>query len=367
MSIERHICFIQMAKFGLRARGVVHVGANDGEECPWYAMEGIKKVLFIEPSNVAFDLLQEKLKKYPQYDSVQALCADTDGAEITLNVANNQGQSSSILNLGRHSDVYPHITYVEKQVMSATRLDTLIETSYSVSDYNVLIMDIQGAELTALRGSERIIKQFDVLFLECSATSLYEGGCTIQELVNFLAFYDFGLRWMDLDTDDSGNCLFVANRTRGINASKPDIITSGTNVALGKPIRTSSQASYAGPLDPNAVVSGRRTNTYAFHTEHEEKPWIEVDLGADLKLSELIVFNRIDAAPERAKHMEVFIKRLDEDWEKVHNQGGLIFGGADGNPLRIQLDNRIARLVRLQLPGSGCFHLAEIEIYTEGQ
>ena len=364
MGIERNIFFVQAAKFGVKARGIVHVGANDGEECEHYRMEGARDVLFIEPSDVAYRLLKKRLEDYPEFTAVQALCTDADGERVVLNVANNQGQSSSILAMGRHSEVYPNVYYSEQQELISSRLDTLLERDFDSAKYNMLVIDIQGAELIALKGAERVIRKFDALFLECSATPLYEGGCTLQELVVFLGFYDFGLRWVDIDSDDSGNCLFVAN---SVVKNRPvvEIATHGVNVALGKPVKTSSHAQYAGAFDPGAVVSGRRTGDYAFHTESEDRPWLEIDLEQELAVSEILVFNRVNAAIERARTLQVFTRADRGDWVRIHDQGGVMFGGIDGDPLRIRLNGDPVRRLRFQLASHDCLHLDAVEVYAD--
>ena len=92
-------------------RGVIHVGANAGQERKVYAALGLP-VLWIEPIPAVFTLLQHNIAPYPLQRAVQALVTSRDGEEMTLNVASNGGASSSILALAADKDIWPDVSYV---------------------------------------------------------------------------------------------------------------------------------------------------------------------------------------------------------------------------------------------------------------
>jgi hypothetical protein len=59
----------------------------------------------------------------------------------------------------------------------------------------VLKMDIQGAELAALRGAEALLRdhRIDAIFTETFFVPHYEGGCLLHELWGHLATHGYGL------------------------------------------------------------------------------------------------------------------------------------------------------------------------------
>jgi hypothetical protein len=121
---------------------------------------------------------------------------------------------------------------------------------------------------------------------------------------------------------------------------------------------------YSRPNDAQGAISGRVTGSFGFHTAREQGPWWQVDLGDVLPLEEVVVYNRMDGARERAYAFTLSLGRDSDHLEQVHDQDGRPFGGADGNPARIMLGGLAARYVRVQLPGEDYLHLDEVEVYA---
>jgi FkbM family methyltransferase len=92
------------------ARGVIHVGANIGQERGLYDGYGLD-VLWVEPIPEVFAELEANIARYPRQRALLSLVTDRDGAEYEFNVANNHGESSSILPLKEHRDVWPNVDY----------------------------------------------------------------------------------------------------------------------------------------------------------------------------------------------------------------------------------------------------------------
>lgn len=73
-----------------------------------------------------------------------------------------------------------------------------------------------------------------------------------------------------------------------------------TNVALGKPVSVSTNASHtpAPPMDEDTfyrVVDGReREQPFAVHTELEVAPWVQVDLGKPYRIQRVVAYPRTD-------------------------------------------------------------------------
>ena len=85
---------------------------------------------------------------------------------VKFNVSNN-GQSSSILELGLHKQFHPHVHYVSS-FESKTKLLKDIICNYNI-EYNFLNLDIQGAELKALKGMEEYLNKFDYIYIEVNS------------------------------------------------------------------------------------------------------------------------------------------------------------------------------------------------------
>jgi hypothetical protein len=107
------------------ARGVIHVGANTGQERDLYGYYGLD-VLWVEPLPDAFAALQRNLRGFASQTALQALVTDTDDMEYDFHVADNGGQSSSIFDLGAHKEIWPRVTYTGSLRIRGVTLPTLL-------------------------------------------------------------------------------------------------------------------------------------------------------------------------------------------------------------------------------------------------
>ena len=135
---------------------LIHVGANLGQERELYAKYNIK-VLWVEPLPDIFAQLCKNIEAFPSQTAVNHLVTDKDDAEYVFNVANNDGLSSSILDLARHREIWPDVKYVSTVTLKSVTLDTLLKrTGNDNSAYQALVMDTQGSELLVLKGAKEI-------------------------------------------------------------------------------------------------------------------------------------------------------------------------------------------------------------------
>jgi hypothetical protein len=94
-----------------RVKNVVHVGANTGQEADMYAARGLS-VLWIEPIPSVFHALENHIR---QFLSSEAIVSAESGKTVTLHVASNGGESSSIFEMGNGlKDTWPGIDYVDR-------------------------------------------------------------------------------------------------------------------------------------------------------------------------------------------------------------------------------------------------------------
>jgi FkbM family methyltransferase len=171
-------------------RGVVHVGAHEGTEISAYQQMGVQNVLFVEANPVVFDRLQANLAAVPNVRVANCAISDRNGT-VDLHVTSFD-QSSSILQLKQHQEIYPHITETHQVTVQSKTLDTLLqELEINPSDFNILNIDIQGAELLALQGSINWLKYVEVINTEVNYEELYEGCVLIDQLDEFLEAQGF--------------------------------------------------------------------------------------------------------------------------------------------------------------------------------
>ncbi len=106
---------------------------------------------------------------------------------------------------------------------------------------------------------------------------------------------------------------------------------------------------------------------FGFHTQQEENPWWQVDLGQTLPLDRIVIYNRGDGVAQRAARLKILLSENDRDWQPLYEHDGSEFlGFADQKPLQVVAGDGVARYVRVQLPGTNYLHLDEVEVYRDG-
>lgn len=181
------IPFEQIVKKYGKPNGILHVGANIGEEAEAYDKAGVKNVIWIEANPSLIPILKETASKYG-HDVIQACIGDVNNEPVTFHVSNNAGQSSSYLDLGTHKIQHPEVHYTEDIPMLTECLDTIFEGGL-VADF--LNLDIQGAELKALKGMSKLLPQFRFVYSEVNRKHVYKDCALLPDMDQYLTIYGF--------------------------------------------------------------------------------------------------------------------------------------------------------------------------------
>lgn len=184
-------------KYSMNITGILHVGASEGQEAHAYEELGVSKVVWVEALPHIYNELVLNISRYKGNVALLACVSDKDGEEVVFHEASNGGQSSSLLELGTHKTAHPDVTFVADHKMTTARLDTLLgehEIIKLTQGLNFLALDLQGAELMALRGLGSLIRQFDYIYMEVNRRELYKGCALIQDVDLFMTANGFRRR-----------------------------------------------------------------------------------------------------------------------------------------------------------------------------
>lgn len=173
------------------AGGVIHVGANVGQERDFYDVCGLD-VIWVEPAPDTFEKLKANLRRYPRQRALRYLLTERDGEEVQFHVSSNNGESSSILELAQHRDLWPDVGYVASIPMTSTTLPAMLaREGIDVSRYRALVMDTQGAELRILKGAQSLLTNFRYIKVELPDFESYAGCCVLSDVSDYLAPFGF--------------------------------------------------------------------------------------------------------------------------------------------------------------------------------
>ena len=180
--------------------------------------------------------------------------------------------------------------------------------------------------------------------------------------------------WSDEKVDRFIPLLLDPDIDRFLAAAEADarlVTPELPNIALKRPALQSSlfpwSASVSVEEDAAGLVSGVLTGGYQCHTDMEDGPWWQVDLGAAALVSEVRLHNRLDPATAgRASSLSILTSDNQALWTVLHERtGSEPFGGLDGRPLvwRAQDQGVTTRFLRVVLHGFTCLHFDQVEVF----
>lgn len=188
LNLEKLISF-----YKLDIKGVLHIGANKGQEYPLYKKLKINPIIFIE----ALPSIYSELIKNAGSECIllnNTLSDIEEELEMFTECGTEYG-SSSILEPNLHEVYYPHINLRDKTIIKTSLLDSL-----NIPQVNFINIDVQGAELKVFKGGIEYLKNVDYIITEVNKEELYKNCVLVEELDSYLNGYGF----VRLDTNWAG-------------------------------------------------------------------------------------------------------------------------------------------------------------------
>lgn len=193
-------------KYSLRITGVIHVGAHHGEEVHEYRANGIKDIILIEPCKAAFNYLRNKFAGHHEITLIHCACAAVDGEAKMYTETANKGQSNSLLEPARHLQHYPDIKFDGTEQVKVMRLDGIMQMAPTRARFNMINMDVQGAEGAVIIGGKQTLEHIDYVYTEVNedGAQLYKNATKISDLDELLKdFIRVETAWTEQGWGDS--------------------------------------------------------------------------------------------------------------------------------------------------------------------
>lgn len=197
---------------------IVHVGAHWGEDADFYERCGARTVLWIEADPETFDRLNATLaaRRGPaRHLTENALVSARDGAEMQFNRFNGDGASSSVYAAtDTYRDRFPHsLATGEVLTLKSRSLPDILAghgINVAAARRPMLVVDVQGHELSVLQGLGAGLCDFAQCKCEVSRIPMYEGGARFQDIDSHMRSLGFRLashRYMQVPRH--GDVLYV--------------------------------------------------------------------------------------------------------------------------------------------------------------
>jgi len=200
--------FALFQKFGIRPKGVLHVGAHLGQEVLSYFYMGVSAVAWVEAQPDLIEPLKQNVGRFKNNKVALACVTDKDDEVVKFNVTNN-GMSSSVFELGTHQELHPEVVYTKCLALNSITLKSLYKREeWGINDYDLLVLDLQGAELLALKGLDELINNFKWIYTEVSKEAVYVDGAQLPDLENYLRLKGFQRDYIHMETRGWGDALY---------------------------------------------------------------------------------------------------------------------------------------------------------------
>ena len=189
---------------------VLHGGAHLAEELDLYTECDFSPggIVWVEANPTLAGELRNRFKGSTNSVINAALWSKSDLILDFHQTSNSQ--SSSLLKLGSHLENFPDIVETGTIKVKTWRIDELSPELLGVDFIN---LDIQGAELEAIKGAENILNQIKWIYTEVNRSDVYLGCAKIWEIDEFLKGFGFNriaTRWSF--RDDFGDALYSKDK-----------------------------------------------------------------------------------------------------------------------------------------------------------
>jgi FkbM family methyltransferase len=199
-----------LSKYKITCSSIAHFGAHHGQEVDSYLNHNFTEIHLFEPQSSCFSILKEKFGQNRTITLHNFALGSQRGASI-LNLGSGDGQASSILKPGLHNELYPYIEFRESENVEIKRFDEL-----GLGNVSFLNIDIQGFELEALKGCEKILREnIFYIYTEVNRKHVYKDCALIQEIDQYLNGFDFvriETKWWDIFTP-WGDAFYIKSKS----------------------------------------------------------------------------------------------------------------------------------------------------------
>ena len=198
-----------LIRFAENVDCLIDIGANRGSFCDHFQKinQSAQRIL-IEPIPELSVFLTNKYKTNEYTLIINRAISDEEGVK-TFHVTANDGQSSSLLNVGaRHLAAAPHANETSRIEVTVSKLDTITENLKFSSAF--LKIDVQGNEMQTLKGSLKTLKKVSAIHIEVSIQTLYDGdsiGFNVWSFLDREGFVLYGIDPWFRDSKSNGELL----------------------------------------------------------------------------------------------------------------------------------------------------------------
>ncbi len=194
-------------QYNIVTHGVLHIGAHELEEREFY-----NKILHITDDEIVWIDANPRLvarARAEGHTNVYQGAISNESKELDFHISNN-GQSSSLLELGTATHDYPWLHYVDHiKVQTETLGQFFQRNNLDGTKYNFWNLDIQGVEYDVLRAATDFFPYVNAIYTEINTAEVYKGCGLLSQIDELLQAHNFKRVRTEMTHAHWGDALYV--------------------------------------------------------------------------------------------------------------------------------------------------------------
>jgi len=182
-------------KIKLTPSNVILVGAWEGGEVKGFLEAGVKKAYLFEAETSAIEKLRQNYGSDSRITIFEGAVASEAGTIRSFHVLNHGSSSLLSPDLNQLKKILPDFEIENEIQVRTITLDSSLRNYWGQWSANKLetlvILDIQGGELEAVKGALDLLERVGWIQAEVSTAELYHGQNTLSQLDEFLVRQGF--------------------------------------------------------------------------------------------------------------------------------------------------------------------------------
>lgn len=170
-----------MSALGVPSLGVIQVGAHLGQEIPALAACGFGRMVMMEPNP---DLTEKLEARLAEYAGAPAADDHSRPAWEVVRAAAGRERGRAVLHVTEYDQQSSLFAPMVSLVVQRKDITPVVPVREVQEGCNVLVADVQGAELEVLYGTD--LDRIDLAVIEGSTLPRYRGGATLSAVADFM-------------------------------------------------------------------------------------------------------------------------------------------------------------------------------------
>jgi FkbM family methyltransferase len=183
-----------LKKFNVPQDGCLHVGANIGSEFETYEEFGFKNVIWIEGYKPFYEELLKKIEGHPNHYPFNTMVSDIVDETVSFKVASNTGSSTIFEPTDSWYQTFSDLSFEKTETVTCARIDDTLHAKFDtdfLEKMKFIVLDIEGAELKALKSMGKLLDNAGFAFVEVSLRRNFHKAPIMKDIDTFLYAHSF--------------------------------------------------------------------------------------------------------------------------------------------------------------------------------